>query len=265
MDESTFDAPSPSPSVSLSRRSMLKRAAAAGAVAWTAPVIIDSLASPAAAQSCPVTIVSLGAAFTNTTENQSSYTTSNFTSTAGSRILVLATTQQNPNNPVFSVTGGPVSGTSTPVTSVTMPSLAGNDYTLWVAQATGSGAGGNLTVNVAANSGDDIVLRLFEVTCTDSIVAVGTNANSLDSSPDVTFPAPNAQARRQVAVFGVQPAVTYSGWSDSLVEFADNASGNTSLGAASLAPAASIGNVTVNISNGLSGYAAVALELRQTG
>jgi TAT (twin-arginine translocation) pathway signal sequence len=33
----------------LSRRDMIKASAAAGAVAWTAPVIIDSLASPAAA------------------------------------------------------------------------------------------------------------------------------------------------------------------------------------------------------------------------
>jgi hypothetical protein len=33
----------------LTRREMIRNAAAAGAVAWTAPVIIDSLASPAAA------------------------------------------------------------------------------------------------------------------------------------------------------------------------------------------------------------------------
>jgi hypothetical protein len=33
------------------RRTILRRAAAAGALAWTAPAIIDSLASPAAAQS----------------------------------------------------------------------------------------------------------------------------------------------------------------------------------------------------------------------
>jgi hypothetical protein len=36
----------------LDRRTLIKRAAAAGAVAWTAPVIIDSLASPAAAATC---------------------------------------------------------------------------------------------------------------------------------------------------------------------------------------------------------------------
>src|SRR5436190_4820159 len=35
----------------LSRRDMIKASAAAGAAAWTAPVIIDSLASPAAAAS----------------------------------------------------------------------------------------------------------------------------------------------------------------------------------------------------------------------
>lgn len=36
----------------LSRRDMIKGAAVAGAAAWTAPVIIDSLSSPAAAASC---------------------------------------------------------------------------------------------------------------------------------------------------------------------------------------------------------------------
>jgi hypothetical protein len=36
----------------IDRRTMIKRAAAAGAVAWTAPVIIGSLTSPAAAQTC---------------------------------------------------------------------------------------------------------------------------------------------------------------------------------------------------------------------
>lgn len=36
----------------LNRRQMIKASALAGAAAWTAPVIIDSLASPAAAASC---------------------------------------------------------------------------------------------------------------------------------------------------------------------------------------------------------------------
>jgi hypothetical protein len=35
------------------RRTLIKRAAVAGAVAWTAPVIIDSLSSPAAATTAP--------------------------------------------------------------------------------------------------------------------------------------------------------------------------------------------------------------------
>lgn len=38
----------------LSRRDLIKASAAAGAVAWTAPVIIDSLSSPAAAVTVPV-------------------------------------------------------------------------------------------------------------------------------------------------------------------------------------------------------------------
>jgi hypothetical protein len=36
----------------IDRRSLIKRAAATGAIAWTAPLILDSLASPAAALTC---------------------------------------------------------------------------------------------------------------------------------------------------------------------------------------------------------------------
>jgi hypothetical protein len=39
----------------IDRRTLIKRAAATGAVAWTAPIIIDSLASPAAAITCAST------------------------------------------------------------------------------------------------------------------------------------------------------------------------------------------------------------------
>src|SRR5689334_5894813 len=42
----------------LDRRTMIKRAAAVGAVAWTAPVMLDSLASPAAALTSCVTFSS---------------------------------------------------------------------------------------------------------------------------------------------------------------------------------------------------------------
>ena len=45
------DAPRVSERRGLSRRQMIKASAVAGAAAWTAPVIIDSLASPAAAMS----------------------------------------------------------------------------------------------------------------------------------------------------------------------------------------------------------------------
>src|SRR5262245_55115108 len=36
----------------LDRRTLIKRAAAMGAVAWTAPLVVQSLASPAAASTC---------------------------------------------------------------------------------------------------------------------------------------------------------------------------------------------------------------------
>jgi hypothetical protein len=51
-DELGQDTTTPEPREGIGRRTLIKRAAAAGAVAWTAPVILDSLASPAAAVSC---------------------------------------------------------------------------------------------------------------------------------------------------------------------------------------------------------------------
>jgi hypothetical protein len=44
--------PADAPHTGVDRRTLIKRAAIAGAVAWTAPVIIDSVASPAGALSC---------------------------------------------------------------------------------------------------------------------------------------------------------------------------------------------------------------------
>ena len=50
-EDGKSDAPRVSDRRGLSRRQMIKASAVAGAAAWTAPVIIDSLASPAAAMS----------------------------------------------------------------------------------------------------------------------------------------------------------------------------------------------------------------------
>jgi hypothetical protein len=50
-ERGTFDASSGAEHRGLSRRQMIKASAVAGAAAWTAPVIIDSLSSPAAAGS----------------------------------------------------------------------------------------------------------------------------------------------------------------------------------------------------------------------
>jgi len=49
----------------VSRRAMIQRAAAAGAVAWAAPVIVDSMASPAGALTLPPCISSI----TNVSQN----------------------------------------------------------------------------------------------------------------------------------------------------------------------------------------------------
>jgi hypothetical protein len=52
LDGAAIDDPARPPDRGIDRRTLIKRAAATGVVFWTAPVILDSLASPAAALTC---------------------------------------------------------------------------------------------------------------------------------------------------------------------------------------------------------------------
>ena len=62
---------------SIGRRAMIKRAAVAGAVAWTAPVIVDSVASPAAAGTAPVGANSIQITSSNTNCSPAGYPAAN--------------------------------------------------------------------------------------------------------------------------------------------------------------------------------------------
>jgi hypothetical protein len=58
MADATDETGAPETRSGIDRRSLIKRAAATGAVAWTAPILLDSLMSPAAALGSSCTIVS---------------------------------------------------------------------------------------------------------------------------------------------------------------------------------------------------------------
>jgi hypothetical protein len=253
----------------LDRRTLIKRAGIAGAAAWTAPVILDSLASPAGATtSCAGTLIlnPLGATYVNTTANQSSYTISGLTATSG-MILIIAATLQNPGPPAFSVAGGVISGTSKLV-STSVVGTGATGYTVWAHSAAGSGATGDVTVTVAPSGGDEIILRMFEAVCATSILSRATASGAPAAGGGdaaVTFPPPAVNAIGQVMVVGTSRVNDGSvgPWSDSFIEIQDTSSGGDNpvgLAAAALIPDANPGSVTAGLAS-FTGWGALALEI----
>ncbi|MFN8024855.1 MAG: hypothetical protein U0W40_00425 [Acidimicrobiia bacterium] len=111
----------------LDRRTLIKGAAAAGAAAWTAPVLLDSLTSPAAAAACSttpnVTFV------TSATSNGDSeflilQTSGNVSPVSGTTFVVLIATSNGGvggsrvSSSVANISGPPVSGSPTLISSV---------------------------------------------------------------------------------------------------------------------------------------------------
>src|SRR3954453_21762781 len=79
------------------RRALIKGAAVAGVAAWTAPVLIDSLTSPAAAAACSTrpTISFKTSLNGNGDTPLATWTTPSFTANAGSTLVVyIATSNQ---------------------------------------------------------------------------------------------------------------------------------------------------------------------------
>jgi hypothetical protein len=114
----------------IDRRTLIKRTAVAGAVAWTAPAIIGSLASPAGAVTgglpascsyasivvktgstiCAVKVVTGGTTCTNdnTTSSDSTFTTTCNDGTGGTQPVTYSNTGAGSNNPISRGTGGTV-------------------------------------------------------------------------------------------------------------------------------------------------------------
>jgi hypothetical protein len=186
-----------------------------GAIAWTAPVIVDSIASPAAAQTCVMAITPLTNSPYSSGTDSTSFATSTFSGGTNGAVLFLAIAakQKHTGAAIDTPTGGPQSSGWSLVGSALDyrpgSGTAGDvdRWVLWVYKATGNG--GSATASLTGlTDGKGVVVHCFEATCaTGSVVnfvtnrtggAAGTNSNS----PSVTFAAPDNVNHAQIIVMG---------------------------------------------------------------
>jgi len=148
----------------IDRRTLIRRAAVVTAAAWTAPVIVESLTSPAAAISSGVSFTSLST-FTDTTSGASTITAGGFAnSSAGHTVLIFVATVQATTNPSIAVNAGGPIGVPNQIGGLVTYVLGATRYwsvaTYW---AFGTGAGGAFTVDVEPSSSRDLIVTLVQV------------------------------------------------------------------------------------------------------
>jgi hypothetical protein len=195
----------------IDRRTLMRRAGVVGAVAWSAPLILDSLASPAAAMSGQtVTVASLGA-FTDASSDAATISAGPFaSSTVGHSVLVLLSTRQQTLTPTLSIgAGGPI---ASPVLLATVTYVVGatRTWTLWAYLATGTGAAGNF--DVMCNSSRNLAVSVLQVDGEDTGAPIATSviANGNPGAPNgVTFPAPDP-LNAQVVLVGCRTGTTWT-------------------------------------------------------
>jgi len=247
----------------IDRRTLIRRAAGVTAAAWTAPLIIESLVSPAAALSTGVTFTSLGS-FTDTTSGASTISAAGFSSsTAGHAVLVFVSTVQATSAPSIGVdAGGPIAAPNLVAGPLTYVTGATRSWTVAAYWAVGTGAGGGFTVDVAPGTSRDTILTLVQVDGenTSSPIGAAPTANgNPGSSNGVTFPAPRS-GNGQV-LFGSDR--TGDTWTPpaGFVELADTAVSAILSVEASATGSAQSGLVAATPSSGSVRWAAVGVEI----
>jgi hypothetical protein len=169
----------------IDRRTLMRRAGVVGAVAWSAPLILDSLTSPAAAMSGQtVTVASLGA-FTDASSDAATISAGPFaSSTVGHSVPVLVSTRQQTLTPTLSIgAGGPI---ASPVLLATVTYVVGatRTWTLWAYLATGTGAAGNF--DVMCNSSRNLAVSVLQVDGEDTGAPIATSVIA-NGNPVVTM------------------------------------------------------------------------------
>ncbi|MFN8024854.1 MAG: twin-arginine translocation signal domain-containing protein [Acidimicrobiia bacterium] len=156
----------------LSRRTLIKGAAVAGAAAWTAPVLVDSLSSPAAAAACSaaptVTLATAVVKRESSGVTVTSLSTGSFTSAAGSRLVVFVATSNdagaNNSSTITSISGSVISSAAALGTQrADYGNETGRTHDLFCWSGTGGGTSA-LTVNFSAtNAPQSISIGVFQV------------------------------------------------------------------------------------------------------
>lgn len=202
------------------RRTFIRRAGLAGAVAWTAPVLLDSLMSPAAAAS--VATFSTGEVLTSTSiaaATQLPATAAFGSAVSTSQIVVVLVAAAWPND---SNTARPLTLTG-PFTSATLIQTSASSNAPWINQGTGTtgtntrfshhlyayyGVGNGTTTAVKAAFGTApgrTALVAFTVSGATTTAPIGQKSTTSDtSSPYVTptFNIGGATAGRAMVAFG---------------------------------------------------------------
>jgi hypothetical protein len=228
----------------LSRRTLIKGAAVAGAAAWTAPVLIDSLTSAAAAAACStkptLTFKASGAVGSTAATTTTVATSTNFTVTAGSRVVVFIATSNRVNGSatVSGLSGNMVNTASAAqLTSVTnYNNNTANrtfDFFCWTAPGLAA-ATGPLTVTFSGTNAPNIVsIAVYQVTGATSFtgaVGKGTSASASTANYAAAPPANNVElwgvtgGDASSTVFNWDPPV---GWTENLDSFNDLATSNS--------------------------------------
>jgi hypothetical protein len=157
------------PRAGISRRSLIKRGAAAGAVAWATPAVIGSMGATAAACSGPDIDATdlLATAWAEPANSQTAYTSPTFTPTALSEVLVLFSLYWTANsNPSVTVVGTNV-GTFTEVARVAYrnPTATNRSYLMvFRATAPAAPAAGTVAVTLVGANGANFVGHVIELT-----------------------------------------------------------------------------------------------------
>jgi hypothetical protein len=203
------------------RRTLIKRAAAAGAVAWTAPVIIDSISSEAlaATASCAVTVTALTSATDNS--KTTSVTTGSFATTSKSVVLI-AVASTGDTKAIKSITG--------PFTSATLvenPAKSGN-VTLEVWKATGDGSSSAATITFNAAPASTTISISQGGACVTGVGTSSSKSGDNKSSPSVTLSGASTSGEFFAAGLDVATTVTQPGGFTELHDISANSADSKS-------------------------------------
>jgi hypothetical protein len=261
----------------MDRRSLLKKAGAAGALGLAAPISFDSFFSPAAAASCADLANAAVSSLTSAASisDSSSYATASVTPASGRKVLVafsfsIATT-------TAALSGATVSGLS--IGSVSQLAFlryavnqSGFDFYVAVYQATGTGNAGVITIDLGTGNTGQSLNHSVLVGSAEILSAslAGSSSGTSATTPGVSFTPSNPSSISVLVVSGQAAPNGNHTWTfnNSLSEltdvYADNGNGNASRPDLSLADGwkkAVTSPLTATPSTTLNSWGAIALEL----